>query len=86
MKKYGKNLVSCMPEQTTNLLMDLCTNYKPKGTKGSLPPPSIIRRAMRCDTMKALVLILGLGFVLAEATESFAQPRPKVRSWLFASR
>lgn len=48
LKKYGKNLVSCMPEQTTNLLMDLCTNYKPKGTK--------------------------------EATESFAQPRPKANA------
>lgn len=34
LKKYGKNLVTCMPEQTTNLLMNLCTNYKPKGAKG----------------------------------------------------
>jgi len=35
LKKYGKNLMSCMPEQTTHLLMDLCTHYKPKGVSGT---------------------------------------------------
>ncbi|KAL6049387.1 Vacuolar protein sorting-associated protein 11 [Balamuthia mandrillaris] len=34
LKNYGKILVSFLPKQTTDLLMDLCTNYKPKRGQG----------------------------------------------------
>ncbi len=34
MKKYGKALVTALPEATTQLLMSLCTDYKPKKTDG----------------------------------------------------
>eukprot|EP00004_Rigifila_ramosa_P020754 TRINITY_DN5423_c0_g1_i3.p1 TRINITY_DN5423_c0_g1~~TRINITY_DN5423_c0_g1_i3.p1 ORF type:complete len:536 (-),score=155.32 TRINITY_DN5423_c0_g1_i3:7-1614(-) len=37
MKQYGKTLVSFLPEQTTRLLMLLCTNYSPK-TDSDNPP------------------------------------------------
>ena len=30
LRKYGKLLVNALPGETTNLLMELCTNYKPK--------------------------------------------------------
>lgn len=29
LKKYGKTLINSIPEQTTKLLMELCTNYNP---------------------------------------------------------
>eukprot|EP01133_Synstelium_polycarpum_P001183 gene1183-1361_t len=37
LKKYGKNLVSNLPEPTTKLLMKLCTDYQP------LPPKDFMR-------------------------------------------
>ena len=33
MKKYGKMLMSQVPEETTELLKVLCTDYKPTGGK-----------------------------------------------------
>jgi hypothetical protein len=35
--KYGKQLVSALPQQTLRLLMELCTNYVPKKSDESLP-------------------------------------------------
>ncbi len=35
LKKCGKNLVSCLPEQTTNLLMKLCTLHSSPSTVAS---------------------------------------------------
>jgi hypothetical protein len=31
LKQNGKSLMACLPEQTTKLLMELCTAYKPRG-------------------------------------------------------
>ena len=31
MKKYGKQLMSQLPDATTNLLKSLCTDWLPKG-------------------------------------------------------
>jgi hypothetical protein len=37
-KKYGKILVSNIPEQTTALLMKLCSNYTPSGPQPVASP------------------------------------------------
>jgi len=41
LKSYGKILVANLPQETTNLLMKLCSNYARKGEEASvatLPP------------------------------------------------
>lgn len=34
MKKYGKTLIHARPEQTTQFLVSLCTNWVPRNEKG----------------------------------------------------
>ncbi len=40
LKKYGKNLITNLPEPTTNLLKRLCSNYQPTlSTSPNVPKP-----------------------------------------------
>jgi hypothetical protein len=40
LQKYGKILVTELPQPTTKLLMELCTSYTPKRPPPPPPPPA----------------------------------------------
>lgn len=41
-KEYGKHLIAYLPQQTTELIISLCTNYTPRREPGAAPAPAAL--------------------------------------------
>ncbi|KYR00557.1 RING zinc finger-containing protein [Tieghemostelium lacteum] len=75
LKKYGKTLVSELPDETTRVLMKLCTDYQP------IPTNDLFGRPMT-DTLSTVSSTVGLGTKLKAAPEEFIHIFVSQTEWL----